>query len=100
MKKEIGYVIHTCSYSGCAVAVRVAYVIHLQRAYPHLACHRHCGYCFASPEWPEGTLIARNLKKGRGSWHIKKTKNQNGKHLNTRNAVQNLLVLQRKVGDD
>ena len=47
----------TCSYSDCALVVRFGYVIHFQRAYPHLDCHRHCRYCFTSHQWPESDLV-------------------------------------------
>ena len=63
-KKEVMYVIHTCCYSDCALALRVSYVIHHGWAYSRLARHRHYRYCFACSQRPETALIATNLKEG------------------------------------
>ena len=51
-----------CSYSNCALAARVGYVIHHGWAYSHLARHRHYRYRFASHQWPESGLIVTELK--------------------------------------
>ena len=62
IKKEVRYVVDNCSYSDCALAARIGFVIHHGRVYPRFARHRYYRCCSACYQRQESDLIATNFK--------------------------------------